>query len=111
MRAGGAGVGPRCSTAATDLGTPMSEILYERTMPQGHVVRIRRLTPDGIAPMRAVIEIDRRAGSPRTSGGGGHPPALMAVEGESEPDVVASLLPFVQDDASVARLLAQRGVR
>ena len=89
----------------------MTEILYERTMPQGHVVRIRRLTPDGTAPMRAVIEIDRRAGSPRTSGGGGHPPALMAVEGESEPDVVASLLPFVQDDASVARLLAQRGVR
>jgi hypothetical protein len=35
----------------------------------------------------------------------------MAVEGESETDVVASLLPFVQDDASVARLLAQRGVR
>lgn len=90
----------------------MSEILYERTMPQGHVVRIRRLTPDGNAPMRAVIEVDRRAGSPRTSGGrGGHPPALMAVEGENEPDVVASLLPFVQDDASVARLLAQRGVR
>ena len=27
----------------------MSEILYERTMPQGHVVRIRRLTPDGTA--------------------------------------------------------------
>jgi len=81
-------------------------------MPQGHVVRIRRLTPDGTAgPMRAVIEIDRRAGSPRTSGGGGNPPALMAVEGESETDVVASLLPFVQDDASVARLLAQRGVR
>ena len=88
----------------------MSEILYERTMPQGHVVRIRRLTPDGTAPLRAVIEVDRRAGSPRNAAGG-NPPALMAVEGESEPDVVASLLPFVQDDASVARLLAQRGVR
>ncbi len=88
----------------------MSVILYERTMPQGHVVRIRRLTPDGTGPLRAVIEVDRRAGTPRSSGGG-NPPALMAVEGESEPDVVASLLPFVQDDASVARLLAQRGVR
>lgn len=90
----------------------MSEILYERTTPQGHVVRIRRLTQDGAAPMRAVIEIDRRAGSPRSAAvTRGHPPALMAVEGESETDVVASLLPFVQDDASVARLLAQRGVR
>ena len=66
----------------------MSEILYERTMPQGHVVRIRRLTQDGTAPMRAVIEIDRRAGSPRAAGSRGHPPALMAVEGESETDVV-----------------------
>lgn len=89
----------------------MSGILYERTMPQGHVVRIRRLTPDGDGPLRAVIEIDRRAGSPRSASGRGHPPALMAVEGESESEVVASLLPFVQDDASVARLLAQRGVR
>jgi hypothetical protein len=89
----------------------MSQILYERTMPQGHVVRIRRLSSDGTGPIRAVIEIDRRAGSPRAAVGRGSPPALMAVEGESEPDVVASLLPFVQDDASVARLLAQRGVR
>ena len=90
---------------------PMSDILYERTMPEGHVVRIRRLTSNGAARLRAVIEVDRRVGRPRTSERPGHPPALMAVEGESEPDVVASLLPFVQDDASVARLLAQRGVR
>jgi hypothetical protein len=89
----------------------MSEILYERTMPQGPVVRIRRLTPDGTVPVRAVIEVDRRAGSPRSVGSHGHPPPLMAVEGDSEPDVVASLLPFVQEDAAVARLLAQRGVR
>ena len=89
----------------------MSAILYERTMPHGHIVRIRRLTPDGQAPVRAVIEVDRRAGTPRSSGGGGRPPALMAVEGESEPDVVASLLPFAEEDAAVARLLAQRDVR
>ncbi len=89
----------------------MSEILYERTMTAGHVVRIRRLTPDGTAPVRAVIEVDRRAGTARSSGSTGQPPALMAVEGESEPAVVASLMPFVEEDASVARLLAQRGVR
>jgi len=79
-------------------------------MAHGHVVRIRRVTPDGTAPVRAVIEVDRRAGTPRASAGG-QPPPLMAVEGESEPDVVASLLPFAQEDAAVARLLAQRGVR
>jgi hypothetical protein len=89
----------------------MMSTLYERTMSHGSVVRIRRLTPDGSAPVRAVIEVDRRAGTPRSSGGGGNPPALMAVEGESEPDVVASLLPFAEDDAAVARLLAQRGAR
>jgi hypothetical protein len=88
----------------------MSEILYERTMTAGYVVRIRRLTPDGSPLVRAVIEVDRRAGSPRLSGGRGLPPPLMAVEGENEPAVVASLMPFVQEDASVARLLAQRSV-
>ncbi len=89
----------------------MSETLYERTMSNGPVVRIRRLTPDGGGPVRAVIEVDRRAGTQRSSGGGGNPPALMAVEGENEPDVIASLLPFVEDDAAVARLIAQRDVR
>lgn len=88
----------------------MSAILYERTMAPGSVVRIRRLTPDGTVPVRAVIEVDRRAGTPRSKGGG-HPPPLMAVEGESEPAVVASLMPFAQEDAAIARLLAQRGVR
>lgn len=89
----------------------MSTTLYERTMTNGPVVRIRRLTEEGVSPVRAVIEVDRRAGLQRNSGPSGHPPALMAVEGESEPEVLASLLPFVEDDAAVARLLAQRGVR
>jgi hypothetical protein len=88
----------------------MSMILYERTMTAGHVVRIRRLPPDGSSLVRAVIEVDRRYGTPRMVGGRGLPPPLMAVEGESEPAVVASLMPFVEDDASVARLLAQRSV-
>lgn len=88
----------------------MSMILYERTMTAGHVVRIRRLAPDGTPLIRAVIEVDRRAGSPRQAVDRGLPPPLMAVEGESEPAVLASLLPFVDDDASVARLLAQRSV-
>lgn len=89
----------------------MSEILYERTMPTGAVVRIRRVTTNGATPVRAVIEVDRRAGSPRGSGGGGSPPPLMAVEGASDAEVIASLLPFAEEDSAVARLLTQRGAR
>ena len=89
----------------------MTEILCERTMSEGQVVRIRRLTPDGVVPVRAVIELDRRAGTPRGLAGGGRPPALASVEGDSEPCVVASLLPLMHDDASVARLVARHGVR
>jgi hypothetical protein len=35
----------------------------------------------------------------------------MAVEGTNEQNVVASLLPFVEEDAAVARLLTQRNER
>lgn len=89
----------------------MPDILYERTMASGAVVRIRRMTVDGAAPVRAVIEVDRRAGSPRSSGGAGTPPPLMAVEGTTDAEVTASLLPFAEEDSAVARLLAQRGAR
>ena len=44
----------------------MSSILYERTMAHGHVVRIRRLTPDGAVPVRAVIEVVPPQTFPRT---------------------------------------------
>ncbi|MBW7933349.1 MAG: hypothetical protein H3C62_06975 [Gemmatimonadaceae bacterium] len=87
----------------------MSEVLYERTMPEGATVRIRRLTPAEAAPVRAVIEVDRRNSGPRSIDARRSPPALMAVEGETEQGVVAALLPFVEEDAAIARLLAQRG--
>lgn len=58
-----------------------------------------------------MIEVDRRAGTPRNSGGPGNPPPLMAVEGASDAEVTASLLPFAEEDAAIARLLAQRGAR
>ncbi len=88
----------------------LTSVLFERRMQQGPVVRIRRVpaaTPGAVA---AVIEVDRRAGTPREAEGG-IPPALMAVEGESEEAVVASLMPFAEDDSAVARLLAARGLR
>jgi hypothetical protein len=84
-------------------------LLYERALPQGSLVRIRRIAPTDGGAVRAVIEVDRRMATAR----GAHdvPPALMAVEGESEDAVMASLLPFAEDDAAVARLLASRGLR
>jgi hypothetical protein len=89
----------------------MTDVLYERTMSNGPVVRIRRVTTPGASPVRAVIEVDRRAGTPRGSGGLGSPPPLMAVEGATDAEVTASLLPFAEEDSAVARLLAQRGAR
>lgn len=86
----------------------VTEVLYERMMPEGSVVRIRRLTPAGGTPIKAVVEVDRRSSGPHGPNGRRHPPPLMAVEGESEQGVVASLLPFVEQDSAVARLLAQR---
>lgn len=88
----------------------MSDILYERTMANGPVVRIRRVSTPGSTPVRAVIELDRRAGTPRAAAGG-TPPPLMAVEGSSDAEVTASLLPFADEDSALARLAAQRGAR
>lgn len=88
----------------------LTSVLYERRMIAGSMVRIRRVpaaTPGAVA---AVIEVDRRIGTPREAEDG-IPPALMAVEGESEAKVIASLLPFAEDDSAVARLLAARGIR
>lgn len=86
------------------------QVLYERAMTSGPVVRIRRVPSATADSVCAVIEVDRRAGTPRAVEGG-IPPGIMAVEGESEAAVVASLLPFVEDDAAIARLLAARGIR
>ncbi len=88
----------------------IGEILYERTQPQGSIVRIRRIAAAGGGAVCAVIEVDRRAGTPRAAEGG-IPPGIMAVEGDTEVAVVASLLPFAEDDSAIARLLAARGIR
>ncbi len=85
-------------------------VLFERTTTLGPVVRIRRVESATPGMICAVIEVDRRAGTPRAAEGG-MPPAIMAVEGETEAAVVASLLPFAEDDSAIARLLAARGIR
>jgi len=86
----------------------VSEVLYERTMPEGATVRIRRLTARDDKPVRAVIEVDRRNSGPRSVDSRRVPPPLMAVESDTEQAAVAALLPFVEEDAALARLIAQR---
>ena len=86
------------------------DVLYERKMIHGPVVRIRRVESPNAGMVCAVIEVDRRVGTPREKEGG-IPPAIMAVEGDSEDAVRDSLLPFAEDDSAIARLLAARGIR
>lgn len=94
----------------TDGAPDTSPILYERRTTQGPVVRIRRIESPNPSTVCAVIEVDRRAGTPREKEGG-IPPGIMAVEGDTEDAVRASLLPFAEDDSAIARLLAARGIR
>lgn len=85
-------------------------VIYERKTTRGPVIRIRRVPAATVGAVAAVLEVDRRVGTPRENDGG-IPPALMAVEGDTEVAVMKSLLPFADDDAAIARLLAARGIR
>jgi hypothetical protein len=84
-------------------------LLYKRILPHGPAVRIRRTSADGIVPVTAVLEVDRRAGTPRE--GSGTPPSLMLAEGQSEADVLAQLEPHAKDDRAIIQLLRERGLR
>ncbi len=85
-------------------------ILYSRTLPHGPAVRVRRTSEAGVVPVTAVLEVDRRAGTPREHEGG-FPPPLMFAEGKSEADVLATLEPSAKDDRVIAGLLFQKGLR
>ena len=84
-------------------------LLYERPLAHGPVVRIRRTSVEGQTPVTAVLEIERRAGTVRATRG--IPPALMRCEAESETEALALLEPNARDDALVARLMHDRGLR
>jgi hypothetical protein len=73
-------------------------------------VRVRRTSEPGAQPVTAVLEVDRRAGTPREFDGG-FPPPLMMVEGETEAEVLAVLEPQAQDDRLVAGLMREKGLR
>ncbi|HKS06534.1 MAG TPA: hypothetical protein VJR92_09505 [Gemmatimonadaceae bacterium] len=89
----------------------MSDILYERPLAGGPSVRIRRTSPEGETPVRAVLEVDRRGGQLRPGQTPGNPPPILEAEGESDSDVFNKLLPHAMEDQAVARLMQTRGLR
>lgn len=89
---------------------PDDDILYHRKLPHGPEVRIRRTSEKGVTPVVAVLDVDRRAGTPREKEGG-TPPAHKLAQGETEADVIAALKPEADDDRAIAGLLRAKGLR
>ena len=85
-------------------------ILYSRTLPHGPAVRIRRTSARDARPVTGVLEVDRRAGTPREHEGG-FPPPLMHAEGTSDADVIAALEAHAKDDRTIAGLMREKGQR
>ena len=72
------------------------EILYRRKLAHGPEVRLRRTSPPGQEPVVMVLDVDRRAGTPREKEGS--PPPLKQVQGPTEAECVAALKPEADDD-------------
>ena len=85
-------------------------ILFKRTLPHGPAVRVRRTSVAGASPVTAVLEVDRRAGTPREHDGGFPPPPLSA-EAATEAEVLGALQTQALDDRLVAGLMQQKGLR
>ncbi|MFI5229335.1 MAG: hypothetical protein ACHQWU_09720 [Gemmatimonadales bacterium] len=86
-----------------------SDILYERVMGHGPSIQIRVTSASGESPITAVLEVDRRAGTPRA--GLGTLPGLARCEAPSEADALAVLEPKASDDRTIAMLMRERGLR
>ena len=86
------------------------DILYRRKLPNGPEVRIRRTSPPGVTPVVAVLDVDRRAGTPREKDGG-TPPPLKQAQGASEAEVIATLKADAEDDRAIAGLMRVKGQR
>ena len=85
------------------------DILYHRVMAHGPAVRIRRTSEAGATPVTVVLEVDRRAGTPRE--GIGNPPPLLECEAATEDEAVGMLEPRARDDRVIVQLLHQKGLR
>lgn len=100
----------RCSPDDQTPCVSDDSILYSRKLPHGPAVRIRRTSDAGVQPVTAVLEVDRRAGTPREFDGG-YPPPLILVEGATDGEVLAALEPQARDDRMVAGLMREKGLR
>ena len=89
----------------------MSDILYERPLSHGPVVRVRRTSAEGVTPVRAVLEVDRRGAVLRPGQTLGLPPALIEAEDASESSVLSKLLAYAMEDAELAKLMRDQGLR
>ena len=89
---------------------PSGDILYLRPLPYGPAVRIRRTSAADAATVTAVLEVDRRYGTPREHEPG-FPPPLAQAEGQSDAEVIAKLEGFAKDDQTIVRLMRERGLR
>jgi hypothetical protein len=87
----------------------MSDILYRRVMGHGPAVLIRRISEAGATPVVAVLEVDRRAGTPRE--GIGKAPPLVRIEAPSEAEAVETLAAQAQDDRIIVQLMHAKGLR
>jgi hypothetical protein len=85
------------------------DILYQRLMAHGPAIRIRRTSVQGSTPVVAVLEVDRRAGTPR--GGIGTLPPLAEAQAGTEAEAVAILEAHARDDRAIVQLLHQKGLR
>ena len=86
------------------------DILYRRKMIHGPEVRIRRTSAKGAMPVTAVLDVDRRAGTPREKDGG-TPPPLKHVQGQTEAEVIAALRADADDDRAISGLMRTKGLR
>jgi hypothetical protein len=86
------------------------DILFKRTLPHGPAVRVRRTSVAGVCPVTAVLEVDRRAGTPREHLAG-FPPPLMIAEGATEGEVLTALQGQALDDRLLAGLMRAKGLR
>jgi hypothetical protein len=85
-------------------------VMFDRRLPNGYAVRIRRASEEGETPAIVVLEVDRRVGTPREHLPG-FPPPLMTVEAETPQEAMAQLEPFAKSDYEIARLMAIKGIR
>lgn len=85
-------------------------ILYQRFLSYGPAVRIRRTSDAGVSPVTAVLEVDRRAGTPREKEGG-TPPPLMHGEAATDAEVLALLEPSARDDRIIVQLMREKQLR